>query len=129
MTKHKPYGNKELVNKLPKTIVLFSKRYRMQYCENPVDVDSQKRQSLWGEVDHWDNTMRIFIGNGVRDFTEVMHTIVHECVHAIEAQLKLDENCCNEHFIDLLSLGIVDLLKNNKIFSYLYIGRYDDTKN
>lgn len=46
-----------------------------------------------------------------------IHTLTHEVIHAIEQKLQLE---MTEKQVDLISLGIIDLLRNNPNFlSYI----------
>jgi len=40
----------------------------------------------------------------------LIHTILHELVHCIELKLQLE---LNERQVDLISLGLIDLFRNN----------------
>jgi len=45
------------------------------------------RQSLWGQIDCWTQTIRIY-DNG-RPGDSILEAIVHEIFHGIEVELKL----------------------------------------
>jgi hypothetical protein len=51
-----------------------------------------------------------------------VHVLTHEIIHAIEQKLQLE---LNERQVDLLALGLVDLLRNNFMF-FDYINLEDE---
>lgn len=112
---------------LPSELKILGSIYKIQYLEKPSDVDVFKRQSLWGQVDYWTHTIRIYTGS--RDhpdtmFTpeEIWRTILHEAVHAIVFELHIDSmdyskdesrKVLVEKDVDLMATGLRSLLFDN----------------
>lgn len=96
----------------PTTINILGTVYKVKYKDKPSDVDLFKRQSLWGQVDYWTRTIRVYDNdNPVQD---VWHTILHEVLHAIASELHVDEKFSDEdELVDLVALALVDVLVRN----------------
>ncbi len=93
------------LDKFPKEIKILSIPYKIEYCNNPSNVDIHKRESMVGQIDFWTNTIRIYIGSGCEE--DVWHTIWHEVIHAIHHTLKIKwEEDKDEDIVDLLALGV-----------------------
>jgi len=96
----------------PTKVTIFGKLYSIQYMDNPSNVDHFGRKSLWGQLDHWAHSIRVYappaFSNG-----EVWDTIFHEILHALAAELKLDIEE-NEDDVALLALGLADVLLRNE---------------
>jgi hypothetical protein len=103
---------KENLDNFPTEIDILGIPYKLEYCDNPSNVDVHKRESLWGQIDFWTGTIRIYVGSGNEE--AIWHTIWHEILHAIicSLKIKLDDDK-EEDIVDLLSLGI-----NNIMFKY-----------
>ena len=87
--------------------------YDIEYVDRPSDVDIYRRDSLWGQIDFWTRSIRIY-DNG-RSAEDLWHTLFHEVLHGIVAGLKIDrlkEDGADDD-IDLLALGLVDVLIRN----------------
>jgi hypothetical protein len=56
-------------------------------------------------------------------YEEIEHIIMHELVHAIEQTLQLD---LTERQVDLMALGIIDLIKHNPELIAYYMENTDD---
>ena len=99
--------------KRPTEIVILGIPYAITYTDKPSEVDIFKRASLWGQIDYWTRTIRIY-DNGNSD-EDVWHTIVHEVCHGITAGLKLSELDKDENHdeIDVLSLALTDVMIRN----------------
>ena len=99
----------------PTTINILGITYRVSYVEKPSDVDFNKRESLWGSVDYWTRTIRIY-DNGL-SIEDIWQTLWHEILHAIAEQLHLNLNKEKNHDdLDRLALAINDLLFRNNLF-------------
>ena len=95
----------------PQNVNIFGKQYSIVYYDKPSDVDIYGRKSLWGQVDYWTHTIRIYAPVGF-SIGEIWDTIIHEVLHAIANELKLKINEDNDQ-IDLLALGLSDVLLRN----------------
>lgn len=105
---------------LPNKIKIMSKTYTIKYHKNPSEVDIHNRESLWGQVDFWSQSIRIYKGENKED--DIWHTILHEILHVISNELHIEvsesgklNSKDNEKVIDLLSLGLLSVLKENKL--------------
>jgi hypothetical protein len=105
-------------NQYPTQLKIFGIVYKIIYVENASEVDVHKRESLWGQIDFWTRTIRILKNN--RSVMDVWHTIWHEALHGILSALhldagKTDEKEDEEHFVDLLGLGLLNFCIDNKL--------------
>jgi len=99
----------------PDKVCILGKTYTISYLDKPSDVDLHGRKSLWGEIDYWTQSIRIYDRDGLDD--SVWHTILHEVAHGIVVELKLKtmdaDNQEAHDDMDLLMLGLVDTLTRN----------------
>lgn len=95
----------------PNKINILGKEYSIEYCDNPANVDIHKRDALWGQVDYWTRTIRVY-DNG-RKNGDILETIMHEMIHAIVQDLNIKVIIDNEDVIELLGLAIGDTLSRN----------------
>jgi len=96
----------------PTQVNILAKRYTIAYVDNAVDVDIHKRDSLWGQIDYWTRTIRVYDKD--RGEEDIIETIIHEVLHGIAEELKLrlrkDEN---HEELGVLALAITDVLLRN----------------
>jgi len=99
---------------LPDSIDILGIEYSVEYMDKPSDVDIYKRESLWGQVDYWTRSIRVYVGEG-RPLVDTWQTLVHEVVHAICSQLNIEALQGEDHNddVDLLALGLVNVLFAN----------------
>lgn len=97
----------------PTNINILGVRYSVQYVTNPAEVDIYKRESLWGQIDYWTRTIRIY-ANGRQD-ADIWQTLLHEILHGIAGQLHLTvlEDKANHDDLDILALALADVLIRN----------------
>jgi hypothetical protein len=99
--------------KYPKEINILGIRYKVEYCDNPSDVDPRKQTAYWGYHDTWTRTIRVY--NNGRPPEDVWQVIWHEAIHAIAVALHLD--ALNEEArhddLDVLALALVDTMTRN----------------
>jgi len=100
---------------LPAQIKMLDIVYAVSYVDKPSDVDSQKRQSLFGQVDYWTRSIRVYAND--RSESDIRQTLWHELIHALCEKLhietKEDKLMDDEQAIDLLATGINTLLQDN----------------
>lgn len=98
----------------PTEVVILGKHYSISYVDKPSDVDIYKRDSLFGQVDYWTQTIRIY-DNG-RPMDDIMQTVIHEVLHAIAQNLHLSALSKSENHdeLDLIALALTDFLFRNK---------------
>ena len=96
----------------PKTVNILGIKYEIEYVDKPSEVDLFKRDSLWGQIDFWTRTIRIFDKN--RTIEDTWQTIFHEVLHGISSQLNLCLNKDEYHDdLDVLALALADTLIRN----------------
>lgn len=97
----------------PKKVNILGVEYQIIYVDNPAEVDRNKRESLWGQVDYWERKIRVY-DNG-RPKEDVFQTVLHEIIHAIDEALHLDiaESEDGHNNIDLLALALTDVMFRN----------------
>ena len=98
----------------PLSINILGKNYSVTYCDKSSDVDINGHTALWGQIDYWTNSIRVYSG---RLDDEVFQTILHEVIHAIVKDLHINSISSakdEEDIIDLLSLGLADTLSRNE---------------
>ena len=96
---------------LPRKVVILGKTYTIEYVDNPAEVDILKREALWGQIDYWTRTIRIY--KNKRELEDVWVTIIHEVLHGILTDLQIKALKEQEDDIALLSLGLTDTLIRN----------------
>ena len=101
----------------PTKINILGCEYSVKYCDKPSDVDIFKRKSLWGQIDYWTRTIRIY-DNG-RKLQDIWQSIMHEILHGISEQMRIksikDGDTVDqvEKDIDLLATGLTDTFFRN----------------
>jgi hypothetical protein len=97
----------------PTSIIILGHQYEITYVENPVDVDINKRECLFGQIDYWTRTIRIYTKD--RRESDILETLIHEILHAIETDLKLD--CFKEERghdeLDIIATALTDTFIRN----------------
>jgi len=100
---------------LPNKIKIFDATYTITYTDKPSEVDIFKRDSLWGQIDFWTRTIRIFNDDGKLSDDDIWQTIWHEILHGICNKLKLNDLGDDDKTIDLLATGINSVIIDNKL--------------
>jgi hypothetical protein len=100
----------------PTTVNILGKEYQIFYVDNPAEVDIYKRESLWGQIDYWTRTIRIY-DNGSQD-GDIWHNLWHEILHGIIDALHITDISSlgkdkENEIVDLLALGIMDVISRN----------------
>jgi len=72
---------------LPKKVNICGINYEITYVDKPSEVDIYKRESLWGQIDYWTRTIRIY-DNG-QPVEGIFETILHEVLHGLTSDLNL----------------------------------------
>ena len=98
---------------LPKSVIILGIKYKIKYVDKPSDVDIYKRESLWGQIDFWTRTIRIYDNN--TPIEDMWQTIFHEILHGISSKLNLCFEKSEYHDdLDVLSMALADtLIRNN----------------
>jgi predicted Zn-dependent protease with MMP-like domain len=104
----------------PESLVILGTTYKITYCDNPSEVDLYKRESLWGQVDYWTRTIRIYDNN--RNIEDIWHSIIHEMLHVFGQGLKLDsldkgdvKDDKKHEELDMIALALADTLFRNDL--------------
>ena len=97
----------------PKKVNILGTVYTIEYLEKPADVDPQGREPLFGQIDYWDRTIRIY-DNGRMD-QDIWQALIHEILHGIGAalNLKLNEEKMHDE-LDTLATALTDVFFRNK---------------
>lgn len=101
------------VEGMPDKVNILGITYAVEYVESPIDVDHIKRTSLWGQIDFWTRTIRVYCGS--RSEEDMWHTLFHEILHGITEGLhlkSLKEESAHEE-LDLYALALVDVMSRN----------------
>lgn len=98
----------------PEKLNILGIEYTIEYVNTPSEVDIYKRQSLWGQIDYWTRTIRVYDNN--RTKADVFQTLLHEVLHGIGSSLKLKLNNDENHDeLDILALALTDFLFRNEL--------------
>lgn len=96
----------------PESVNILGIEYKITHVEKPSDVDIYKRDSLWGQIDFWTRTIRIY-ANGRPD-EDVFQSLMHEVLHGVAESLKLDLRRNERHDeLDILALALTDIFFRN----------------
>ena len=98
----------------PDKVNILGIEYSITYCENPSEVDIHKRTALWGQIDYWTRTIRIY--DSERPAEDIWQAIFHEIIHGIVELLHINALDGTEHEddIDILALALTDILFRNE---------------
>ena len=99
----------------PTEVNIIGIRYTITYVKNASEVDIFNRESLWGQIDPWTRTIRIY-DNGNTD-EDVWHAILHEVIHGIGDAFHISElfgKDTDERTVDMLARAFTDLLFRNE---------------
>ena len=96
----------------PKTLIVLGREYSVSYVSKPSDVDPKGRDSLWGHIDYWTRRINIY-DNGRADF-DILETLLHEILHALDNDLDLKlKDGDSEERLHRLAVGLADTLQRN----------------
>lgn len=99
----------------PKSVNILGKVYSIEYVDKPSEVDVFKRKSLWGQIDYWTRTIRIY-DRGLA-MGDVWETIIHEVIHGIVIEMKIDaldqDDSAKHGDLARLSTGLADTFIRN----------------
>lgn len=87
--------------------------YSINYVERPSEVDIFGRESLWGQIDFWTRTIRVY-DNG-RPVEDLWQVILHELLHGLVEMAKIEALAGEENHddLDLLARMLGDTLFRN----------------
>ncbi len=97
----------------PKEVIILGIPYKIEYFDKPSDVDIYKRNSIWGAIDYWTRTIRVY--DGGQPVEDLWVTIIHEVFHGIAEQLNMSLNGKENHDeLGILAMALTDVLFRNK---------------
>jgi len=102
-----------------KNINILGKVYKIEFVDKPSDVDIYKRESLWGQIDYWTRSIRIFRGD--RLDADLFETLVHEIFHGIVDDLKIaslyytDYDKKKHDDLGIMAIAFADVLTRNHL--------------
>lgn len=96
----------------PERVIILGKEYSITYTDNPASVDIHKRNSLWGQIDFWTRSIRVY-DTPHFSWADIIDTLLHEILHGIVNELKLAKLADDEEVVGLLALGLADTLIRN----------------
>ena len=98
--------------KKPTEVNILGKPYSIEYKDTPSEVDLYKRKSLWGQIDFWSRTIRIYHNDN--PIEDVVQSLFHEILHAISSEKNVVLNKDEYHDdLDLIALALSDVLVRN----------------
>ena len=86
---------------IPNTFTLFSQQWQIRTAE---------AYELGDDLGQCRADQHEIIISPNQNAETLIHTLLHELVHCIELKLQLE---LNERQVDLISLGLIDLFRNN----------------
>ena len=97
----------------PETVNILGITYKIEYVKNPAEVDLFKRESLWGQIDYWTRTIRIY--DNETTLEDVFQVLLHEILHGIGTALNLSilTDKDNHDELDVLALALADVMTRN----------------
>lgn len=97
----------------PASVNILGVIYKIEYVDKPSDVDIHGRESMWGQIDYWSRSIRVYAKN-ISD-EDIFGTILHEVLHGIVDTFKLKslQGDDNHDDLDLLAQAQADVLLRN----------------
>lgn len=101
----------------PNSVVICGIPYKIIYTDKASEVDVYKRRALWGQIDYWTRTIRIYDDD--QPIESIWNSLFHEILHGIVEELHIkslefkEETDQNHLDLDTLSSAIVDTLFRN----------------
>ena len=92
-------------NNYPKKVIIEGIEFKITYTDNPSEVDSEKRESLWGQIDYWNHTIKIYDKNSPPG--RITELILHEILHGIAYLGSIECLEDKDNHGDLTKLGVV----------------------
>jgi hypothetical protein len=99
----------------PSSLFILNFEYRIEYYDKGFRIPSDNC-ALDGVCDHSAQIIRITVDE--YSSHRIWHGIWHEIVHAILKKMDIAQylsDSVEEHFVDLLALGINDVISQNKL--------------
>lgn len=99
--------------KLPKKLIILSVEWDITYFDKQIEVDSDREQRLFGQVNYENNTIRVF--RGKREKECIFETIFHEWLHVILTEMGYRDvmGDKNEQFVEAISTCLNDFFWRN----------------
>ena len=110
-------------NKYPCKLKILGIIYSVSYFDKPSDVDLYGRDSLWGQIDFWSRSIRIYKKD--RPNEDIWQSLMHEVLHGIISQLhitQISKDSDYEKINDLLATGLSSFLFDNELLAKDFAG-------
>jgi hypothetical protein len=109
--------------------IYLGSEYKVIMCDNTADVDINQRENLFGQVDVWTCTIRLYKQRPYRDLRKTwMHEVIGHLV--LEDHLNSDRVQPTDHEIDVMVDVMYDTLERNGLladdWSHVIPGEKDD---
>ncbi len=103
---------------LPDKVNILGIEYSIEYKDTPSEVDIFNRESLWGQIDYWTRSIRIYRNDLSSE--DIWSSIIHEVLHGIVETFHLSSLKSNDNHeeLDLLALALADVLFRNDWFNH-----------
>lgn len=97
----------------PSSVNICGIRYTIEYVDSPANVDIHRRESLWGQIEYWTHSIRVY-DNRIGD-DAVWEALIHEILHGISANLhlKILQGDDAHDDLDVLALALYDVFTRN----------------
>lgn len=97
----------------PETVNILGTTYRIAYCDQALDVDCDHKLQMWGQINFWTRTIRIYAHE--RQAADIWHTLLHEVLHGIQEALHMQKvSLEDDNVIDVLAITLSDVLLRNE---------------
>jgi len=94
----------------PASVNVLGKEYSISYVDSVIEVDMYHREALWGQIDYWTRSIRVYVGR--RCEADILDTLLHEVLHAILEDLNLDKKVDHDSH-SLIAMALADVLMRN----------------
>ena len=97
----------------PTQVNILGKEYQIAYCDNPANVDMYHRESLWGQIDFWTQTIRIYDND--RPGEAIIEALLHEILHGIHTELRMKcfDDDAGHVTLSLIAMALADVFTRN----------------
>ena len=105
----------------PKSINVMGVNYELEYVDNMIDADIDRRHELLGQIDYITRTIRLYTKNEKKTKGDgyTFHLVMHEMLHAIAVNAGITPLMGDdgERYIDIMGTVLADSLVRNGMVS------------